>query len=97
MARSACRRHPLRSCAELPASRFVRARAEVMLALAPHAGVDLDLLELLRRRFEQRLGMLDAAEPAHRLDVERLVAEDFEKLATAYKRLAAAVEGDGTA
>ncbi len=73
------------------------AKAEAMHALAEFVGVDLDALAFIAHRFEQRLGMLDAAEPARRAELELLSAEDFEELATAYKLLAVAVEGGGTA
>jgi hypothetical protein len=68
------------------------AKAETMLALAEHVGISLDTLAFVARRFELRLGILDAAEPARRVDLERLAAEDFEELATAYKGLARMVE-----
>jgi hypothetical protein len=73
------------------------ARAETMLVLAEHVGVDLDVLAFVARRVEQRLGMLDAAEPARRAELERLAAGDFEELATTYLRLASAVERGGEA
>lgn len=45
--------------------------AETMLTVAPFVGVDLDRLELLRRRFEQHAAMLDAAEPDRRRELQR--------------------------
>ncbi len=73
------------------------ARSESMLALAEHVGIDLDLLEHLRARVEQRLGMLDSAESARRAELEKLVAADFDELAVAYRRLRAMVERGGEA
>lgn len=73
------------------------AKAERMLAIAEFVGVDLGALAFIAHRFEQRLGMFDAAEPARRAELERLSAEDFEELATAYRLLAAVVARGGTA
>lgn len=73
------------------------ARAETMLALAPHVGMNLDLLELLRRRFDVHLSMLDAAEPARRAELEKLMVADFDELATAYKKLARTLDRRGSA
>jgi hypothetical protein len=77
--------------------RQVVARAETMLALAPFVGVNLDVLAFVAHRFELRLGVLDAAEPAPRMDLERRAAEDFEELVAALKLLAAALERGGDA
>ncbi len=74
-----------------------KARAETMLALAEHLGLDLDALAFVAARFEHRLGMLDAAEPAWRAELERLVAQDITELASAYTVLRRTVERGGTA
>lgn len=73
------------------------ARAETMLAVAPLVGIDVEALAFLARRFERRLGMLDAAEPSERLDLAALVSQDFDDLAGAFKLLAAALERGGEA
>jgi len=74
------------------------ASAETMLALAEVTGVDLGLLEHLRRRFERHLGMLDAIEePARRAELERLMVEDGDELARAYRALRRAAERGGKA
>jgi len=72
--------------------RHAVACAETMLAIAPHVRISLDLLELLRHRFEQRLGMIDGAEPTRRAELELLVVADFDELATTFKRLARIVK-----
>lgn len=73
-------------------------RAEKMLAVAEvTAIVDLETMGFLAARFEHCLGMIDAAEPARRLELERLVAKDFDELASAYKVLAWAFEQNGGA
>jgi hypothetical protein len=78
--------------------RDVAAKAETMVAIAEVTGfVDLGALAFIAHRFEQRLGMLDAAEPARRAEAERLVAADVAALADAYKLLAAVVERGGEA
>jgi hypothetical protein len=69
-----------------------------MLAVAEFTGVaDLDALAFVAHRYQGTLGLLDSAEPARRAVLEMFVAEDFKKLATAYKQLRRAVErgGDG--
>jgi hypothetical protein len=73
------------------------ARAERMLDLAPFVGVDLDALERVRRRFEDRGAVNDPAEPARRADLAALMAGDFDDLVQAYKRMAAAVRRGGEA
>jgi hypothetical protein len=73
------------------------ARAETMLAVADATGIDVDALAFVAARFEQHLNVLDAAEPARRAELERLVAEDFDELAAVYKRLRRAVERGGEA
>ncbi len=75
----------------------VTTRAEIMLALAEHVGVNLDALAFIADRVEHNLGMLDSAVPARRAELERLVAEDSDELVGAYKRLRSTVErgGDG--
>lgn len=65
----------------------LNAGTETMLAVAEPLGISVDALAFLAHRFEQRLGMLDAAEPGPRAGLERVVAEDFEELATAFKVL----------
>ena len=72
-------------------------RAETMLALGEALAIDLEALAFLARRFEQRLDVLDAAEPAQRRELIALVAEDFDELASAFKTMAAAVERSGEA
>jgi hypothetical protein len=73
------------------------ARASTMLALAEVTGIDVHALAFVAQRLEQRLNVLDSAEPARRAELERLTAEDFEELASAYKLLAAAVDRAGEA
>lgn len=85
-----CKTHPMRTPE-------VAARSETMLALAEATGIDLDALAFLAARFEQRLNALDYAEPARRAELERLVAEDFDELAHAYKTLRRMVERGGDA
>lgn len=72
-------------------------RAETMLALAEVRCIDLEALAFVGRRFERCLRMMDAAEPAQRAQLEQLVAEDFEGLATTFKVLARLVDRAGTA
>jgi hypothetical protein len=73
------------------------ARAEVMLAIGEHLGINLEALAFVSRRFATRGSMLDAAEPARRAEIERLMFEDFTELAGAFKLLAAAVKRGGEA
>jgi hypothetical protein len=65
-----------------------------MLALAGFTYVDLDELEAARRRLTAHEAQYDRAliGSSRRMDMERLMAEDIDILATAYKRLARAVE-----
>ena len=72
-------------------------KAETMLALAEVTGVDVDALTFLARRFEHRLGVIDAVEPARRREWERLMAKDGDELASAFKTLKRVVERGGKA
>jgi len=73
------------------------ARAESMLALAEPLGLDLDALAFVAARVEQRLNVLDGAEPARRAELAQLAAEDFAELANTYERLKMLVERMPTA
>lgn len=68
-----------------------------MLALAEAIGIDVRALAFLADRFEHSLRTIDAAEPARRAELERLVALDFAELAAAYLALRRAVERSGEA
>jgi len=68
-------------------------KVERMLDLAPFIGVDPEALAFLAHRYEERLGLLDAAEPARRAELKRLICQDFDELAAAYKRMARVVDG----
>lgn len=84
---------------ELPAAPdpHVVARTETRLAFAEVTDIDLGALAFLAGRFEQRLSMIDAAEPAQRAELEHLMAIDFAELAEAYTQLAWMVERGGEA
>jgi hypothetical protein len=74
------------------------ARAETMLALAPHLGVDLDALEAARRRLEVHEAEYDASfGTTRRAELEQLIAEDVAELADAYEKMARVVERGGSA
>lgn len=69
-----------------------------MLALAEATGVvDLEAMAFVAARVERHLGMIDAAEPARRAEPRRLVEQDFDELARAYKVMERAVERSGEA
>jgi len=74
------------------------ARAEKMLAVAETTGmVDLDAMAFVAARVERHLRMIDAAEPARRAELRRLIEQDFDELARAYKVMERAVERGGEA
>lgn len=60
-------------------------------------GIDVQALAFLVVRFEQRLGVIDAAEPGRSGELERLMAIDIAELAATYKKFATAVERGGDA
>jgi len=69
------------------------AKAEAMLNMASHAGIDLDDLERVRRRLVRHEHEYDrSAEPLKRREVVRLIEADIEILAAGYKKLAAALD-----
>jgi hypothetical protein len=63
-----------------------------MLAVAEALGISVDTLAFVAQRFAGHVSMIDAAEPARRAELERLVARDFDELATAYKAVKRVVE-----
>jgi hypothetical protein len=90
-----------RSPATIPSSTnlaVVTARAEAMLAVAEFIGVDLDALELARRRLEDHEAEYDASFGAHRRnELAQLMAADIDELAAGYRKMEAAVERGGEA
>jgi hypothetical protein len=71
-------------------------RVETMLALAPHVGIDLEVLAFVNRRLGACGSMLDAAEePRTRAELERLMMLDLDELATAFRALAPLVDRAG--
>lgn len=68
-----------------------------MLTVAEVTDIDVNALAFIAERFEHHLGMLDAAEPVRRAELERLVAQDFDELASAFKFLTQMVDRGGAA
>jgi hypothetical protein len=69
------------------------AKAETMLAIAEFVGVDLDMLWIVARKLQAHEAMLDAAVgSSKRNELERLMSEDIDELAHAYKIMERAVE-----
>jgi hypothetical protein len=74
------------------------ARAETMLALAEVTGVDLDAMDLARRRLAQHEREYDASFGAHRRnELALLMALDVAVLAATYKVMERAVGRGGAA
>lgn len=74
------------------------ARAETLLDLAEFVGVDLDALELARRRLARHEAEYDASFGAERRnELAQLMAIDIDELAAAYKVMERAVGRGGEA
>jgi hypothetical protein len=70
----------------------------MLLALAPHLGIDLDELEVARRRVETYEAELDAAPGSlRRVELEELITKDIDELAEAYQVVLRALEQGGVA
>ena len=72
--------------------------ADTLRALAPHLGIDLDELEVVRRRVETHEAELDTAPGTlRRNELEGLIAKDIDQLAEAYRVVLRALDRGGLA